>query len=681
MKERLERLESEHAKPWYVNDKSIVQIGNIDFVNFLNTELGFYNAILHGNLCIVRVSNKVIEEIEDKTVITQTALKWLDEYFDSKIEEDVYKITVKGKWLNKAKLLLSDSTLSFLPILDINLHTDTKDTATFYYANTTIQITSDQISILPYSVIDGYILKEQITPRDFNLPKCEDVFSTPFAQFTYNISNQEDERFVPFMTLIGYMLHRYQDPSNMRIAILLDGSINELDDSLSGGVGKGVVIQALDKMRSLCDIDGKEYKNSNTFKNQRVTPTTSIVCINDVSAHQNLVDFYGITEGFTINRKYKPEIRIPRDRSPKLILTTNYVIKAPSGNSTERRKTEFEFSTHYGEHRNIFDDFGQNFFQDWSDEQWNEFTFFMLCCVQLYLQKGLVEAPSINLVERRLINEVGLEYIDFFDEVLQTKTKLHKKELFKEFISGGYVESRRRPTQRTFTIRFKKYLGYKSIPYKETPSNSKVFFEIITEGAEETLLTIEDIHTDYKVIDTPNKMTRLVSKMTKHFEDNPDEVLAVDLETTGLDCFQDAIVCMSLTFKKRTGYNIVFPKQKAKAVAFIQPLLPFLKAEHITKVFHNAKFDLKFLKQYGIPVLGRIEDTMILDHFLDPNRKKHGLKEISELHLGYKQISFKQLLGDKLITEIPVEELTRYVCEDTDLTFQLYHFITNKLKQ
>lgn len=162
-----------------------------------------------------------------------------------------------------------------------------------------------------------------------------------------------------------------------------------------------------------------------------------------------------------------------------------------------------------------------------------------------------------------------------------------------------------------------------------------------------------------------------------------EKTIAVDLETTGLDPFTDCIVSIAVSVEKGKGFNIVLPfyKNKAKAKEFLQPLLPILEDKTITKVFHNAKFDLKFFQKYGIEIKGEIIDTVILDYLLDPNRKTHGLKEISELHLHYHQISFEEMSKGRDITEVPKEELTKYACEDADLTLQLYHYLTQQLNQ
>src|SRR5690606_34004576 len=181
-------------------------------------------------------------------------------------------------------------------------------------------------------------------------------------------------------------------------------------------------------------IDGKGFRSNDTFAFQRVTLSTSIVIINDIQQNADFETFYSrITDGFSINRKYKPEVFVPFERSPKIIITSNYYLKAPSGNSTERRRYEIELSNHYGKHLTVEDEFNHYFFYEWSQKQWDEFTLYMISCIQKYLANGLVEADEINLNQRRLIAEVGIELMEYMDEQLLTKSKFHKKELFNDF--------------------------------------------------------------------------------------------------------------------------------------------------------------------------------------------------------------------------------------------------------
>ena len=55
-----------------------------------------------------------------------------------------------------------------------------------------------------------------------------------------------------------------------------------------------------------------------------------------------------------------------------MIRASNYLLKEPSGNSSELPKLEFELSDHYGKDRTIYDNFDHFLFEDWTDGMWNE---------------------------------------------------------------------------------------------------------------------------------------------------------------------------------------------------------------------------------------------------------------------------------------------------------------------
>ncbi|MBF2707430.1 hypothetical protein [Flavobacterium soyangense] len=666
------------STPFRKTAKGRIYIPTMDFINFLNF-LSFYRAKVNGMLEYVQVKGNLVK-IVDKPFMIEVCLDWLENNFESYSNDGFTIKDVLESWVAKIRVLMDEKTLYFLPTIEILLHLDTENESYFYFKNTAVKVDKYSITLVDYKDLNGNVLEEQIIDREFKLPKSgSSKTSVPFQRFICNISNQLPDRINAFESVIGYMLHRYQNPANSKAVILLDGTINELN-IVSGGSGKSLFVKGLSYMRSLCDISGKDFDSRNNFSFQRVSPQTNIVAINDIKENQNFEMFYGrVTDGFTISKKYKTDVYVPFCLSPKMIITSNYLLKAPMGNSTERRRYEIEFSEHYGKHLTVFEDFEHYFFDDWNTDQWNEFSMYMICCIQKYLNSGLVQADSINLNERRLINDVGIELIEFLDEELIRSKKLHKKELFQTFVKGGYVSYKYQPTQKSFTTRLKKYLEYKGYNYKETPSNTKIYFEVVNNSPPIVYTTIKDISVDYRIVDTKNKMTRLVKELTKYFGENRQGVLAIDLETTGLDPHNDEIECMALTFKERTGFNVSFRMQKGKILDFIQPIMPFVTSETITKVFHNAKFDLKFLQLYGIEINGQIKDTMIMDYLLDPNRKTHGLKEISKLHLGYCQVNYEEMLKGKSIKEVPIEELTNYACEDTDQTFQLYHYINNQL--
>ncbi|MDE5430709.1 primase-helicase family protein [Elizabethkingia meningoseptica] len=500
--------------PWYVVDGKHVRIKTIDFLNFL-VFLNIMVARIGEEREYVLIENNILKIIEISDIV-QMLLRWLDENF-VQFEEEVPLDDVKEAFITKSNLLFDKTTLYYLKEIEFKQKFDPKDESYFYFLNTAVKVDKDGIHLIEYRNLQWLIMYEQVLKRNFFLPKKPlDKLNIPYQIFIWNIAGQDEVRYKAFVSVIGYLLHRYKDAANTKAISLLDET--EETDLAEGGKGKSLFVKAVGFMVTVCALSGKDFNGSNPFAFQRVNRYTAIILIDDASYNLKFEAFYNkITEGCTVNVKYKSEYYIPFEESPKIVITSNHILKAPIGNSTDRRRYEIEVSQHYGKYLTVYDDFGHYFFTDWNQEQWDGFTLYMLSCVQQYLAEGLVEAPSIHLNERRLVSELGIEFLDFMEEELQGKTKLHKKELFSKFSKGGYVNSRFLPNQRTFTTKVKKYLEYKQIPYRETPLNTKMYFEILTEKDLTPIITIEDVKTDYRTVDTANKMTRLVNQLQKFF--------------------------------------------------------------------------------------------------------------------------------------------------------------------
>ena len=114
------------------------------------------------------------------------------------------------------------------------------------------------------------------------------------------------------------------------------------------------------------------------------------------------------------------------------------------------------------------------------------------------------------------------------------------------------------------------------------------------------------------------------------------EFIAFDLETSSLDVHTCRIQGIALCVKEGEAFYLAFTEDQKYNEFLIQQLKLILEDTEIDKLGHNLKFDIKVLKRYGIIVRGKIEDTMVADYVLYPNRKKHGLKLITLLHLNYR---------------------------------------------
>ena len=87
-------------------------------------------------------------------------------------------------------------------------------------------------------------------------------------------------------------------------------------------------------------------------------------------------------------------------------------------------------------------------------------------------------------------------------------------------------------------------------------------------------------------------------------------------------------------------------------------------------------------KKYGINI-DPIEDTMLLSYTLDAGNNRHNMDVLSEIHLGHKTISYKEVVGTGKkqlnFSEVGLKEATRYAAEDADITLRLYNVLKDRV--
>ena len=171
--------------------------------------------------------------------------------------------------------------------------------------------------------------------------------------------------------------------------------------------------------------------------------------------------------------------------------------------------------------------------------------------------------------------------------------------------------------------------------------------------------------------------------------------VAIDTETDGLDAVSCRLVGVSLA--TRPGHACYIPlahgigeglaladdvPQQLAETDVLARLKPLLQDASIMKILQNAKFDLQVLTQRKIEVYP-VEDTMLMSYALAAGQRGHGMDELSELYLGHKPISIKELLGTgkSQITfdQVPLEKAAPYAAEDADITLRLWQMMRSEL--
>jgi hypothetical protein len=425
----LSKVEEDNAKQtfWDKNDRGVIRIVHILFKQFLEDN-GFYKFCPEGsrNYVFVKVTNNLIDHTSEKE-IKDFILTYLLELDD---------ISVYNYFADNTRFF-KEEFLSMLSTIDIYFIEDNKYSAYLYYLNCAVKISKNDIVPIDYLDLGGYVWKDHVINRNFNI--CSVTEKCDFKKFISNINGSDENRVKAMESTLGFLMHGYKNLSFCPAVILNDEVIS---DNPEGGTGKGLLMNALSKMKKLVVIDGKSFMFERSFAYQLVSADTQILCFDDVKKHFDFERLFSVvTEGLTLEKKNKDAIKIPFSKSPKIAITTNYAIKG-AGNSFARRKWELELHQYYSKNFTPLDEFGKLMFGDWNDDDWCEFDNYMIFCLKNYLNTGLVKSKFVNLKIRQLSAESCHEFIEWCGLVegqdrtnsLDTGVRLYKNELYFNFI-------------------------------------------------------------------------------------------------------------------------------------------------------------------------------------------------------------------------------------------------------
>ncbi len=187
-----------------------------------------------------------------------------------------------------------------------------------------------------------------------------------------------------------------------------------------------------------------------------------------------------------------------------------------------------------------------------------------------------------------------------------------------------------------------------------------------------------------------NENQQEINNKNYHLITNPEQIdswikeaeetgeVAVDTETSSLDPHQADLIGVSLSSKIGKACYIPIGHNSKKCIQkdiVLKKLKPLLEDPSVKKIGQNIKFDFIVLFKHGI-IISAMEDTMLMSYVLDAGKNRHNMDTLSEIHLGHKTISFKDLVGtgkkEINFREVDIEKAKNYAAEDADITFRLY---------
>lgn len=374
-------------------------------------------------------------------------------------------------------------------ITEVKLNQATKTHSYFFFENGVVETTSTNIRLVSYEDFDGFIFKNQIINHNFEILDCEKCKDSMFEIFLKNITGNKEKRFNHLTTSIGYLLHSHKDKALTKAVILVDEEI-DFAGGAEGGTGKTLVSDAISKVINSVVKDGRSLANNNNrFFYQDIELGHRLMIIDDISTDTHFERFFSVvTGGMIVEKKGKQSFSIPFEISPKLLITTNYMVSGGGGFSEERRKIEVEICPYY-RGKSVKDEFGCTFFADWDNEEWNLFYYKMISYCQKFLQFGILEADPINLVENKLISETDFSFVEFMDGNIvftdeNNQFKEEKSSFFDAYKSKHALETKNL-TINMFKKWCNKYALVRAYDIDHLKNNSKSYLQISKKGTKE----------------------------------------------------------------------------------------------------------------------------------------------------------------------------------------------------
>jgi hypothetical protein len=456
-----------------------IRISNQKLITFWES-LGYSKVIDEtGNYVLVNIEKStIVKEVKEHMLRSE-----IREYTKQKKRFDVWELFLKSEYVAKKHFESFHS-------IEMTRNTGNSDTSFLYYQNIILKITANSIEYIEYENFQGYVWEKEIIKRDF---KFSEDGECVFGEFLKIIANNEPNRLKSIVTIIGYLLHSFKDPSLSKSIILMDSEIDVEFDDANGGTGKSLIGKAVEQILPILFIDGKTIKSQDKFRLSGLNSHHRIIIFDDVTRNFDFESLYPLITGdLYIEKKYKNAVVIQNKFTPKILITSNYVVKGGGGNAEKRRKIEYEVSSYFKNVKTPADEFGHRFFDEWDQEEWRKFDNFMVKAVRYYLKNGLIEPQSINIDFNRLKMETSVDFIDFMDQQIAEPSRfqkssnsnilvIDKNKLFQEFLN-----TKPNVSERINLIIIKKwidkYCNYHQIPNIHFKSNGNVYVELNIEN-------------------------------------------------------------------------------------------------------------------------------------------------------------------------------------------------------
>jgi hypothetical protein len=389
---------------WSINDKGRVMIDPKQFLNFITANgFGIYRQKKGDKKwSFVQVTNMIVDVV-DVLDIKQHILNYVEDH----APEPVFaELQMKNRYFE-------NTFLNALPVLDVEQIRDNKESSFVFFEDFYYEIFAEKIEKHDYVDLKGrHIWRSQMSKKE--MTDLVDYQDHDFSKFVWNATGKNQQKYDDGRAALGYLMHTYKKRRLAKLVYACDQSAGELDGMANGGTGKNLFFESMKFVRSIVDLDGKDFDKRDKFKFQTVQDDTQMISIDDYEGNIKEL-FTKVTGHFEVERKGLDKIVISFDEAPKIMVSSNM---SPSGfsNSFQRRLHLVEFSDHYNADNTPADEFGDRdfFSDDWNQNDYDCLFSFLFGCIQEYLKRGLRANDSSDGTKfKQTVMNTGQEFAEY----------------------------------------------------------------------------------------------------------------------------------------------------------------------------------------------------------------------------------------------------------------------------
>ncbi len=163
--------------------------------------------------------------------------------------------------------------------------------------------------------------------------------------------------------------------------------------------------------------------------------------------------------------------------------------------------------------------------------------------------------------------------------------------------------------------------------------------------------------------------------------------MVLDLETSGLDPFENEIIGFALAlpdqaFYVPTRHTGEGGDRQLDHQEVVERLKPVLASQDVTVCGQNLKFDLKFLMRESMELNGISCDTLLVSYVLQPSRSSHGLDALARTLLDHSMTPYDEVVQDRdSLRDVDVSRVSDYACEDVTATREIAKILLDRLDE